>query len=86
MSNQALRLQENELCLKELIPARILLDYHNINIGWENDKEKSLYNEITESKYHKYLYTMNVLLLKFVSLFKKGACWIKKYPLFLDKS
>lgn len=85
MSNKALRMQEDEQCLKELIPARILLDYQNLYVGWENNWEKKLYNEITESKYHRYLYTMNVVFIRFVSFFKKGACWIKKYPLSIDK-
>ena len=82
LTNNELRCQENEIVLKELIPERILLDYLKYNNGWE----RQLYNEIVLGRYHRYLYTFNVLLIRFLSIFRKSSFWIKKYPLFLDKS
>lgn len=75
-TNIELRNKENDTVLKELFSDRILVDYRNRKEGWENQ----LYNGIKSSKYHKYLYTLNVLILKLMSILKKDS-WVSKFPL-----
>ena len=81
-TNHVLRCKENDMVLKEIIPERILLDYLKYNYGYERE----LYNEIISSRFHRYIYTFNVLIIRFLSIFRKRSFWIKRYPLFLDKS
>ena len=81
MTNDELRIKENDRVLKELIPERILCDYSKFNNGWES----KLYGVMISSRFHRYFYTLNVLLIRFLSIFKKGPYWIKKYPLILKK-
>ena len=81
LTNHNLRNIENEKVLKELIPERILIDYQWYCKGWESD----LYNELRRSRFHRYFYTLNVLIIRTLSIFKKGPCWIKKYPLSIEK-
>lgn len=71
---------ERESVLKKDFPIRIY-DYF---LGNTVGTEQEFYNEIRKSKYHKYIYTLNVLFLRFISLFKKNT-WVHKYPLKLDK-
>lgn len=68
--------KENAVVLKELFSDRILVDYRNQYDGWEN----CLYNGIKTSKYRKHIYTLNVLVLKLMSIFKKDS-WVSKFPL-----
>lgn len=77
LTNHELRMKENDKVLKELFPERVLLDYHNSYDGWENN----LYNNMKSSRFNKWLYSFNVIMIKFLSLFRNN--WIKKYPLFL---
>ena len=81
LTNDMLRCQENEMVLKEIIPERILMDYLKYNNGWERE----LYNKIILSRLHRYMYTLNVLIIRILSIFRKKSYWIKRYPLFLDK-
>ena len=61
-----------------------IFNTENYFSDYARNKYEQLYNEIRNSKYHKYIYTLNVLFLRFVSLFKKNT-WVHKYPLKLDK-
>ena len=79
-SNYTLLYEESMLVLESHFPSSIYNYYKLTTVGTEVE----LYNEIRNSKYHKYIYTLNVLFLRFVSLFKKNT-WVHKYPLKLDK-
>lgn len=79
LTNHALRIQENKMVLNELVPERILCDYQKNKDDWETN----LYIDMKSSRFHRHLYTFNVLLIRFLSIFRKGAFWIKEYPFFL---
>lgn len=80
ISNTNVTLHDNEmiLVLNELFPRKILMDYFDYMNGktWED----KLYIEIKHSRFHNYIYKMNVFILKFISLIKPSFKWIKKYP------
>lgn len=79
-SNVLLLKEESKFVLENSFPKYVYDFYVSNTIGTEVE----LYNEIRKSKYHKYIYTLNVLFLRFISLFKKNT-WVHKYPLKLDK-
>lgn len=69
--------EEHEFVLKQLFPERVLKDIRNINDSYE----ARLYNGIRKSRIHKTMYTINVLILRAMSLFKKGKSWTDSFPL-----
>lgn len=70
--------KERMLVLQELFSDRWVNDYDRLVYGQKWDER--LYVEMKNSKFHRLLYTVNVLLIKFLSCFKKGPAWIDKYP------
>lgn len=81
-TNADLYKEERKTVLLKMIPERILKDYECFYYG-KKSKETSLYNYICDSGYNKIMYTINVFILRFFSLFRKSSSWIRKYPLFL---
>lgn len=65
--------------LNDFFPRKVVSDYEKFVCGetWED----KLYIEMKESSYHGVFYKYNVLLLKSLSLFKKGTKWISKFPI-----
>ena len=74
--------KEKSKVLESFFPKKVLEDYNKFITGetWED----KLYIEMKMSNYHHFFYTINVFIIKFLSLFKKGAFWIKKYPNSID--
>lgn len=70
--------KEKRKVLESFFPQKVLEDYNKFITGetWED----KLYIEMKMSNYHHFFYTINVFIIKFLSFFKKGAFWIKKYP------
>jgi len=77
-TNKELYDKERELVLKEMFTDRYIKDYQRMVYGYTWDEK--LYVEMKNSKFHKLLYAVNVLLIRFLSCFKKGPAWIDKYP------
>lgn len=65
--------------LNDFFPKKVVSDYEKFVCGetWED----KLYIEMKESSYNRFFYKYNVLLLKSLSLFKKGTKWISKFPI-----
>lgn len=74
--------KEKSKVLESFFPKKVLEDYNKFITGetWED----KLYIEMKMSNYHHFFYTINVFIIKFLSYFKKGAFWIKKYPNSID--
>lgn len=74
--------KEKSKVLESFFPKKVLEDYNKFITGetWED----KLYIEMKMSNYHHFFYTINVFIIKFLSFFKKGAFWIKKYPNSID--
>ena len=71
------KFEEERMCVAEsMFPHRVLQDIDELIEG--NTWEDKLYIGIKKSKYHKILYSLNVLLLKTLSLAKKS--WISVFP------
>lgn len=77
-TNKELYEKEREIVLKEMFTDRYVEDYHRLVYGQTWDEK--LYVEMKHSKYHGMLYTLNVLFIRLLCLFKRRPNWIDKYP------
>ena len=80
--NRDLCAAEREKVMKELLPERVLLDYYkSINgQGYEETAYDKFFLKLRDYNYGKVIYTMSVLLMKFVAIFRKGARFSRNYP------
>ena len=85
--NRDLREFERQEVLRELFPERILADYYQAKFGAGNTG--TLYDrfqvKLKDYRSSRWLYTLNVLLLRTLALFKKSARWARLFPLTLPK-
>ena len=77
-TNKELYEKERAIVLKEMFTDRYVEDYQRLVYGHTWDEK--LYVEMKRSKYHRMLYTLNVLFIKLLCLFKRRPNWIDKYP------
>lgn len=77
-TNKELYEKERAIVLKEMFTDRYVEDYHRLVYGQTWDEK--LYVEMKHSKYHGMLYTLNVLFIRLLCLFKRRPNWIDKYP------
>ena len=73
-------LMENErtLVLNELFPQYVVDAFEKLVYG--DTWEEKLYVGIQNSKFSSIMYTINVVILRFISLFHKGKIWIDEFP------
>lgn len=81
-TNKALVDREREQVLKALLPDRIMLDYLQFKngSGYMDTPYDKFFIKLRDFQYAKVLYTLDVLIMKVVSLFKKGARFARNYP------
>ena len=81
--NRVLSDLEYQKVLKELIPERIRIDYGKNCRGtlYGDTYYEKLFWEIGKRKYRNCIYTMAVLLFRFISIFKRSARFIRFYPI-----
>jgi len=74
--------RERASVLKEMFPERIVLDYYrNLKgTGYQDTTYDNFYIKMRDYSYGKYLYSLNVVIMKFISLFRKGAKFARNYP------
>jgi len=74
---------EYEAVLEELFPSRILCDYGRKVKGslYGETWYDKLFVEIRNRRYKGLVYTSTILLLRFISLFRKSASFINNFPL-----
>ena len=60
---------------------KCILEYYRFNT---EDIDVQLFNEIRKKRYRRYLYTLNVFVLRLLTLFKRES-WIRHYPLNFNK-
>ena len=82
-NNRTLSDLEYQQVLEELIPSRILEDYGKSKIGslFGTTYYEKLFVEIGKRQYRKIVYLFVVLLIRFMSIFKKSARFIYLYPI-----
>lgn len=69
LNNHELMISEESAIIKELFSKEIQMEY------WQ----EKFYHELKRSKFQKYVYVFNVVILRFVAIFK-SCTWIKKFP------
>ena len=80
--NRYLLDEEKEKVLEELFPKRILIDYKKnlLGKGYTETPYDKFYSKAKLYRSGKLLYTINVLSIKFLSLFKRSARWARSFP------
>ena len=73
---------ERDKVLQELFPERVLLDYRRFmdGQGYEDTTYDKFYIKLRDYKYGRVLYSLNVLILKIVSLVMPGARFVRFFP------
>lgn len=73
--------KERRIVLNELIPPRITLDYLQFTQGsdYQDTDYDRFYIKMRKYRYGKVLYKLNVLTMRFISLFRKGARFARDY-------
>lgn len=74
---------EKETALKDLFPQRVLDDYRHFlkGGGYTNTDYDRFYIKLRNYRYGDYLYSLNNLILRVVALFKKGARFVRFFPI-----
>ena len=67
--------------LDELIPPRITLDYLQFTqgSGYQNTDYDRFYIKMRKYRYGKVMYRLNVLVMRFIAIFRKGARFAREY-------
>ena len=73
--------QERRKVLNELVPSRITDDYLQFTqgAGYQNTDYDRFYIELRRYKYGSFLYALNVMTMRFIAIFRKGARFACKY-------
>ena len=73
--------EERRKVLAELIPPRITLDYLQFTqgSGYQNTDYDRFYIKMRKYRYGKVLYKLNVLTMRFIAIFRKGARFAREY-------
>lgn len=73
--------EERRKVLDGLVPARINDDYLQFTKGqgYKNTDYDRFYIKLRKYKYGKWLYNLNVLTMRFIALFRKGARFAREY-------
>lgn len=73
--------EERRKVLGELIPPRVTLDYLQFTqgSGYQNTDYDRFYIKMRKYRYGKVLYKLNVLTMRFIAIFRKGARFAREY-------
>lgn len=82
-SNKSLVYSEREKVFAELFPPRVLLDYLQFKngSGYKDTSYDRFFIKLRDFKYAKFIYALDVLIMKSVALFKKGAGFAKGFTM-----
>ena len=73
--------EERRKVLDDLLPARVNDDYLQFTKGqgYKNTDYDRFYIKLRKYKYGKWLYNLNVVTMRFIALFRKGARFAREY-------
>ena len=79
--------EERRIVLEQLIPPRISLDYLQFTKGqgYQNTDYDRFYIKLRKYKYGRVLYSLNVLTMQFLAIFRKGARFARSFNPFPKK-
>ena len=74
--------EERAAVFKELFPERLMLDYFQFKkgSGYKDKDYDRFFVKLRNYKSGRFLYSADVLFMRFVALFKKSARWSRKFP------
>ncbi len=74
--------QEREIVFKELFPERVLLDYFQFKrgSGYQDKAYDKFFVKLRNYRSGKFIYSLDVLIMRIVALFKKSARWTRSFP------
>jgi len=73
--------EERRIVLDQLVPSRITADYLQFTRGqgYRNTDYDRFYIKLRNYKYGRFLYTLNVLTMRFIAFFRKGARFARNF-------
>ena len=79
--------QEREIAFKELFPERVMLDYFRFKRGggYQDKPYDKFFVKLRNYRSGKFLYSLDVLVMRFIALFKKSARWSREFPIKFKK-
>lgn len=79
--------QERETVFKELFPERVMLDYFRFKRGggYQDKNYDKFFVKLRNYRSGKFLYSLDVLVMRFIALFKKSARWSREFPIKFKK-
>ena len=79
--------QEREIAFKELFPERVMLDYFRFKRGggYQDKPYDKFFVKLRNYRSGKFLYSLDVLVMRFIALFKKSARWSREFPIQFKK-
>lgn len=83
--NKALVDAERMSVLSSMFPPRVMEDYIKFNSGegYKTGDYDAFFIKLRSYKYGSVIYTISVVLMRIVALFRPGASFAKNYPIFL---
>lgn len=80
--------QEREAAFKELFPERVMLDYFRFTRGggYQDKPYDKFFVKLRFYRSGKFLYSLDVLIMRFLAIFKKSARWSREFPIKYKKS
>ena len=80
--NRDLCQQERERALGELFPPRVIVDYFRFTKGggYEDTLYDKLFVKLRDYKARRFIYALDVFILRLVALRKKTFRWIRNFP------
>ena len=74
---------ERSKVLEELFPPRVMQDYLQFvkGSGYQDKPYDKFFIKMRDYKYGHVLYTLDILIMRFIAIFKKGAKFSKQFPI-----
>ncbi len=81
--NRDLCEKERQTVLNQLFPERVLLDLYHYKYGnqYENSTYDRFFTKLKRYRSSKFVYTIDALLIRMLSFFKKSARWSRDFPI-----
>jgi hypothetical protein len=75
--------QEREVVFSELFPQRLMLDYFKFRngSGYMDKNYDKFFVKLRRYRSGKFIYSLDVLLMRFLAIFKKSARWSRELPI-----
>lgn len=85
--NRDLCEQEREAAFRELFPERVMLDYFRFKRGggYQDKAYDKFFVKLRNYRSGRFLYSLDVVIMRIIALFKKSARWARDFPVKFKK-